>query len=211
MNPFIGEINLHTVNVIDFFIFIKFFHLCQNCVDIGFGSQVNAVLCNKIRRIRSTQLTYFLTFMCQMTQEQSNAHQSITSAMAFRVDDSTITFTTDDCICCFHLCHHIYFTYGRSIIFATIFAGYITQSTGRTQIGNCISRSMFQYIISNSYQCIFLTVHLTIFTNHSQTVNVRVNNKSHITAAFCHQSHDITQVLFKRFGVVLEISGRFTI
>ena len=70
---------------------------------------------------------------------------------------------------------------------------------------------MFQHIVSHSNQCIFLTVHYTILAVHCQTVNIRIYNECYIRFAPFHQVHDVTEVLFKRFGVVLEIAGRFTV
>ena len=70
---------------------------------------------------------------------------------------------------------------------------------------------MLQYIIGYSHQCIFFTIHDTVLANHSQAVNIRVYHKSNIGFSTFHQVHDITQVLFKRFGIVLEISSGFAI
>ena len=131
--------------------------------------------------------------------------------MAFRIDYSTISFTSNHCMSRFHLGNHIHFPYSRSIVFATIFTGYIAQSTGRTQVRNGISGSMFQYIVCHGHQCIFFAIHFSILTDHSQTVNIRVYNESHVTTAFGHQSHNVPQVLFQRFRVMLKITGRFTI
>ena len=131
--------------------------------------------------------------------------------MAGRIDHSTVSFTTNYSIRCFHLGDYIYFSYSRGAIFHTVFAGYITQSTGRTQIRNRIARSMLQYIIGYSNQCIFFTVHDTVLADHSQTVNIRVYNECNIRFSTFHQVHDVTQVFFKWFGVMLEVSGRFTI
>ena len=54
MYPLIGEVNLHSVNVIDFLIFIHFLHLLQDGVYISLRSKVNTVFGDKIRRISST-------------------------------------------------------------------------------------------------------------------------------------------------------------
>ena len=146
-----------------------------------------------------------------MAKEQCDTNQCITTVVAGRIDYSTVSFTTDNSIGCLHLCYYVYFAYGRSIIFHTILTSHITQSTGRTQVRNSVTRSMFQYIIGNSNQCIFLTIHYTVLANHSQTVNVRVYYKSYISFSTFHQVHDVTQVLFKWFRVVLEVSGRLAV
>ena len=131
--------------------------------------------------------------------------------MAGRIDHSTISFTTDNGIGCFHFRYNVYFANGRSIVFHTVFTGYITQGTSRAQVGYRIARSMLQHIVGHSNQCIFFTVHHTIFANHRQTVNVRVYHKCHIRFSPFHQVHDVSEILFKRLRVVLEVSGRFTI
>ena len=70
---------------------------------------------------------------------------------------------------------------------------------------------MLQYIISYCYQRIFFTIHGSIFTDNSQTVYVRVYHKGYITSTFLHQTHDVTQVLFQRFWIMLEVASRFAI
>ena len=70
---------------------------------------------------------------------------------------------------------------------------------------------MFQYVVGNSNQCIFFTVHLAVFANHCQAVYIRVYNKCNICLPPFHQVHDVTQVLFKWFRVVLEVSGRLAV
>ena len=131
--------------------------------------------------------------------------------MAGRINHSTITFTPDHRIGCLHLGHYIHFAHCGSIVLHTIFAGHIAQSTCRAQIRYRITRSMFQYIVGHCDQCIFFTIHHTVLADHGQTVYVRVNNKCDICFSSLHQVHDITQILFQRFGIVGKITGRFAI
>ena len=65
---------------------------------------------------------------------------------------------------------------------------------------------MLQDIISNRHQCILFSVHRTILAEQSQTVYIRVNDKSDIMLALLHQSLDVSQVLLQRFRIVLEIT-----
>ena len=146
-----------------------------------------------------------------MAQEQGNTYQGITPIVAGRIDYPTVSFTTDNGTYLLHLGSHIHFTYGGSVIFLSILAGYIAQGTGRAQIGYCIARSMFQYVVGNRNQRIFFTVHLAVFANHCQAVYVRVYNKCNVCLPPFHQVHNVTQVLFQRLGIMLEVTGRFAI
>ena len=131
--------------------------------------------------------------------------------MAGRIDYPTVSFATDNGTYFLHFGSYIHFTYGGSVIFLPILAGYIAQGTGRTQIGYRIARSMFQYVVGNSNQRIFFTVHLAVFANHCQAVYIRVYNKCNVCLPPFHQVHDVTQVLFQRLGIMLEVTGRFAI
>ena len=70
---------------------------------------------------------------------------------------------------------------------------------------------MFQYIVCHRNQCIFFTIHHTVFADHRQTVYVRVNDKRYISFSTLHQVHDISQIFFQRFRIVGKVSGRFAI
>ena len=146
-----------------------------------------------------------------MAKEQGNTHQGIASVVAGGINDSTIAFAADNSAYLFHLGSYVHFTYGGSVILLVVFTGYITQCTGRTQVRNRIARSMLQYIIGYGNQRVFFTIHFAVFTNHSQTVYIRVHHKSDIGLTAFHQVHDVTQILFQRFRVMLEVTGRFAI
>ena len=45
---------------------------------------------------------------------------------------------------------------------------------------------MFQYIVGNSNQCIFFTVHYAILADHCQTDNIGVYNESYIGLSTFH-------------------------
>ena len=70
---------------------------------------------------------------------------------------------------------------------------------------------MLQYIICYCNQCIFFAIHSSVLTDNSQTVYIRVYHKGYITSSFLHQAHDVTQVLFQRFRIMLEVASRFAI
>ena len=207
MHPLVGEVNLHAVNIIDFFILIDFLYFCENSINVCLRCQIYAVLRHEISRISGTQLAYLLTLMRQMAQEKRDTHQSITSVVAGRIDHSAIAFATDDGAHFFHLGGYIHFAYGRSIIFPAVFAGHITQCTSGTQIGNRIARSVLQHIVGYGDQRIFFAIHLAVFANHGQTIHIRINDKSYIGFTAFHQLHNVAQVLLQRFGIMLEVTG----
>ena len=67
---------------------------------------------------------------------------------------------------------------------------------------------MLQHIVRHRHQGVFLAVHRPVLAEHGQTVYVRVYHECQIVAAFLHQSLDVAQVLFQRFGVMAEIPRR---
>ena len=70
---------------------------------------------------------------------------------------------------------------------------------------------MLEHVIRHRDQRVLFAEHLSVLTNHGETVHVRVNHEGHIVAAFTHQGHDVAQVLLQRLRIMLEIAGRFAI
>ena len=70
---------------------------------------------------------------------------------------------------------------------------------------------MLEDVVSNSNEGIFFTEHRTIFTNHSEAVNIGVNNETDIVAALTHKVADFCEVLLQGFGIVSEVTSRFCI
>ena len=69
MYPFVGKVNLHTVDIVDFFILIDFLYFCQDSIYIDFRSQVDTVLSYEVRRISGTELANLFSFVSQMAKE----------------------------------------------------------------------------------------------------------------------------------------------
>ena len=130
MHPFIGKINLHTVDIINLFALIMLFNLSQDGINIGVGSKVYAVFGHEIIGIGSAKLAHFLSFMGQMAEEKRNAHQRIASVMRLRIDYPAVSFAAYHGMSLLHLCHHVHFAHGRSIILLSVTAGHIAQSAG---------------------------------------------------------------------------------
>jgi len=146
-----------------------------------------------------------------MAQEERDTNQCVTTVVQSGIDDSAITLTTDDGTCLFHLGGYVDLTYSSCIVLTAVLTGHITQGTCGAEVGDGIAGCMFENIISNGYKSVFLTVHGTVLINESKTVHIRVNHEGYITATLFHEVHDVTQILFKRFGVMLEITGGLTV
>ena len=69
MYPFVCKVNLHTVDIVDFFILIDFLYFCQDSIYIDFRSQVDTVLSYEVRRISGTELANLFSFVSQMAKE----------------------------------------------------------------------------------------------------------------------------------------------
>ena len=69
MHPLISEVNLHTVDVIDFLVLIDFLYFSQDSIHIDFRYQIYPILGYEIRRISSTKLAHLLPFVSQMAEE----------------------------------------------------------------------------------------------------------------------------------------------
>ena len=51
------------------------------------------------------------------------------NGLLYGIDNSTISFSSNYCICLFHLFYHINFSYSRRLISSTILVSYISQSS----------------------------------------------------------------------------------
>ena len=209
--PLFGEVNLHTVDVVDFLVLVDFLHLGQNGIYVSIGRQVHTVFGHKVGWISGTQFTHLLAFVCQVAQEEGDTYQCIASVVAGGIDDAAVAFATDNGTHFLHLCGDVHFAHSRCKVFLSVLTGYVAQGAGRAQVRHGAARCMLQNIICYTDQCIFFAVHASVFADDGQTINVGVNYKSYIILAGLHQVHDVAQVLFQRFGVVLEVAGRFTV
>ena len=211
VHPFIGEVYLHAVDISYLLVLIEFLHLSQDGIHIGIGRQVHPVLGHEVGRIGGTQFTHFLSLVCQVAQEEGNAHQGVTAIMAGRIDDTTVSFTADDGTHFLHLGRHVHLAHGRSVIGLSIAGRHITQGTRGTEVGNRCAGRVFQYIVCYADQRILLAIHASVLANDCQTVHIRVYDKSHVIPSLCHQAHNVAQVTLQGFGIMLEVAGRLTV
>ena len=70
---------------------------------------------------------------------------------------------------------------------------------------------MLEDVVCNSNEGIFFTEHRTIFTNHSEAVNIGVNNETDVVAALTHKVADFCEVFLQGFGIVSEVTSGFCI
>ena len=69
---------------------------------------------------------------------------------------------------------------------------------------------MTQNVVADSHQCIFFSKHLPVFADNSQTVYVRVHNKTDIGFGMLHQVGDLRQVFRDRFRIMCKVTVRST-
>ena len=67
---------------------------------------------------------------------------------------------------------------------------------------------MLQNIVGHGNEGVFLAIHGAVLAEESQAVNVGIDNKTYILTALLHERLDVSQVLLKGFGVVLEVACR---
>ena len=131
--------------------------------------------------------------------------------MALRIDDSTIAFATNHGTHLFHLCRDVHLAHSSSSVLATVLLGHVAQGTGRGEIAHGISLIVGKDIVGYADQRVFLTKHLTVFADESQTVNVGVDYDAQVETALSHLVHDALQVLLQWLGVVGKLSGALAI
>ena len=137
--PLVGEVNLHTVDVVHFdagLPCVHCLHLGEDGIHVGGGIEVNAVLGDGVVGVGGTELAngesgLCLAFVCQMAEEEGNAYEGITAIVGGGVDDTAVAFTADDGVGLLHLCHHVHFAYSGSIVLLAVLAGHVAQGADR--------------------------------------------------------------------------------
>ena len=134
VNPLVWEIELDAIDIcyVDILLLtIHLLYLDENCIYIGRWSEVNAVLGDEIVREAGTEFAHLAAFVSQTAQEEGDTNEGITTIMALWIDDSTIAFTTDDCVNILHLGSNIHLAYSSCGVLATMLLGNIAEGTGR--------------------------------------------------------------------------------
>ena len=132
MNPSIREVELNAINISYLYILllsVKFFHTHKDCINICIRSKVDTILCYEILWEGLAKFACLQSLLCQRTKEERNTNKGITTIMAFWIDNTTITFTTNNSTDFLHLCGNIHLTNSRSIILTAMLLCHVTQST----------------------------------------------------------------------------------
>ena len=137
MYPTVGEVKLHTIDVGDLYAWlarILLLHTRENCINVNFGREVNALLGYLVRRIGLAKLAdgerWFVgTQLGQVGEEEGYAYEGIASVVGFGIDDTAIAFATDDGVGLLHLGHDIHFTDSSCTVLAATGTCHIAQST----------------------------------------------------------------------------------
>ena len=212
MYPTISEVNLHAVDIVHGLNargcsrIEEFLHLLEDSIDIRRWLQVDAVLSHEIVGIGLAELAYLAALLCQLRQEEGDTHEGITAIVACRIDNTAIAFTADDGADLLHECGDIDFTNGRSTVLAAMTLGDIAQRTRRREIANGSARGVGEYIVGHGDEGILLTKHLAVFLNECQTVDIGVDDNTHIVATLLQFVHDTTKVLLQWLRVVSEVA-----
>ena len=180
MYPLVCEVNLYAVDVVNLLVLVLLFDCGKDSVNIHLWSQVDTVLRDEILGICSLQFSRLHLGLCKVSQEQCNADQSVTSVVNLRIDDTSVTFTTDYCVCVLHLCDNIDLANSGGIVLATSLASHVTNRTSGAQVRDCVSLCMAQHIVGNTYKRVLLAEHLSVLADDGKTVNIRINYETDI-------------------------------
>ena len=102
--------------------------------------------------------------------------------MAGRIDNTAIAFTADNGTHLLHECGDINLSHCRSTVLAAMTLGDIAQRTRRRQVANSSARGVGEHIVGHGDEGVLLTEHLAVFLNECQTVNIGVDDDTHIIA-----------------------------
>ena len=130
MNPLVGEVDFDAIDIRDFLVLVEILNFLENSVDIGFRVEVDAVLGNAIFREGVTKLGGLHLGLGHVGQQQGDTNQCVAAIVCGRIDDSAVSFATNNGPCFFHLRHNVDFANGCWRIGAAIFLCDIAEGTG---------------------------------------------------------------------------------
>ena len=209
VNPAVGEVDLYTIDIVDYSRIILGKHLLylyQNSVDIGLWREVDTVLGNLVVGEGAAKLTGGTALLCQARQEEGDTYEGIATIVALRIDDSAITLTADDSAYLFHLRGNVYLAYSSSRVLAAVLQRYIAQGAGRTEVGNGIARGVAQYVVGYAYQRVLLAKHGTVFADKGQAVYIGVYDDTQVETALFHTVHNALKVLLEGLWIMGEVA-----
>ena len=84
--------------------------------------------------------------------------------------------------------------------------GDIAQRTRRREVANGSARGVGKHIVGHGDEGVLLTEHLTVFLNECQTVDIGVDDDTHIIATLLQFIHDTSEILLQRLRVMSKVA-----
>ncbi len=139
VNPTVGEVDLHAVDIIDRCAVVVGKHLLdlrQDGIDIGTWGEVNAVLGNLIVRESLAQFADGAALLCQAGEKEGDAYQGIAAVVALGVNDSAVAFAADNGADLLHLRGDVDFSDSGGKVLTAVTLGDVAQGAGRREVGD---------------------------------------------------------------------------
>ncbi len=206
MHPTVDKVDFHAVDVVHLLVFVKLLHFFENGIHVGRRLQVDAVFRHEIAGIGLAKFAHLHALLCELRQEKGDAHECVAPIVRGGIDDSAIAFAANHCVYVFHERGDIHLAHRRGTIFAAVLGRDVTQRTGRGKVRNGVARCVRKHVVGHADERVFLTKHLAIFTDESESVNIGINHDSEVKTTFFNLVHDATEVLLQRLGIVGEVA-----
>ena len=206
VNPLVGEVNLHTVDVGHLLVLVEFLHLLEHGIDIRGRAEVNAVLGDVVLRQRVAELGSAHTRLGQIRQQQGHTYEGIAAAVGCGVDDTTIAFAADDGTRFLHLRHNVHFANGCRRVVATILLRHIAQTAGGGQVADGVARRMLEHVVGNGHKRVLLAKHGAVLADEGKAVHIGVNHEADVVAALAHKVANLGEVLLEGFRIVGKVA-----
>lgn len=216
MSPAVGEIDLHTVDGAYTLVLVFLLHLAEDAVNVHSCNKVLAVLGDDIlgiglAELREGEASFFFAFLCQHGKEEGHAYESIATGMEFGVNHTSVAFATDYGADFAHLGYYVNLANSSGSIGEAAFLGDVAESTGGAHVAHSIAGGVVEHIVGNAHERIFFAKHLAVLADESQTVNIRVDNDTHVAFLGGDEGCDVGKVLGDGLGIVLEVAGRVAV
>ena len=129
MNPLVGKVYLHTVDICHLLVGVHLLHTQEYGVDVCIGSEVDAVFGYEILWKRGTKFGQSLLALCKERKEQGYTYKCVATIMARWLYHTAIALAAYNGIHCLHLRCHVYLSHGRGKILTTMTKGDIAKGT----------------------------------------------------------------------------------
>ena len=126
-----------------------------------------------------------------MTQEECDADQRVAAVVALGINHTAVAFAANNGVHTFHLRYHVHFTHCAGTVFTAMRLGYIAQRAGGGHITYRVARRVAKDVIRYTDERIFLAEHLSVLADDCQTIDVRIDYKTHIRLTGLQQVADL--------------------